>query len=475
MLEGLVDDNPTGETGTPEWWLQKLCKAQKARLGQLRRLDAYYEGDHPLEFATEQFREAFGGLFREFSDNWCESVVNATAERLEVTGFRFGDTKDADADAWRIWQANGLDTESGIAHTEALVLAECYALVWPDEERPDTPRVTIEHPTQMIAAAKATDRRQVAAALKWYVDDEGFEVAYLYLPETVHRYRSATKTRSGLRDWSSTRWVPDDRDNAEDPAEQPNPVAPTVPVVRIQNRPRLVKPPRSEIANVIPLQDATNKLFADMMVASEFAADAQRYMLGWEPDLDPKTNQPLPPPWKKKDRLWFVPQTESDEHPVQVGQFEASDLNNYIQAIELVVNHIASQTRTPPHYLSPSADRLSGESVKASESGLISKVKQRMIPFGEAWEQVLRLCFKLLGDPRADFAAAQTIWADPELRSDAELADAAMKRKALGLPMRPVLEFLQYTPTEIERIESELATDALFAPTPEPPPVPVPA
>ena len=45
-------------------------------------LEAYYDGEHPLQFATAKFREAFGNLFSAFADNWCEIVVDAPVERL---------------------------------------------------------------------------------------------------------------------------------------------------------------------------------------------------------------------------------------------------------------------------------------------------------------------------------------------------------------------------------------------------------
>lgn len=449
-------------THSPEWWLKRLTEEQHSRLPQLRKLDDYYSGDHPLIFATQQFREAFGGLFDDFSDNWCESVVNAVDERLDVTGFRFGKDDKTDDEAWEIWQRNGLDTESKIAHTEALVFAECYALIWPDEN--GKAKVTIEHPMQMIVARKANDRNQIAAALKWYIDDDNYEIAYLYLPDKVYRWRSRTTTRSqALRSYSGTRWVPEDRDEAEDPAEQDNPLAPVVPVVPIANKPRLVKPARSEIETIIPLQDGINKLWCDMFVASEYTADGQRYMLGWEPDFD-ENGQAKPPPWNRKDRFWFVPQTDKEEHSVTIGQFTPGDLTGFFKGIELGVNHVASQSRTPPHYLSPSADRLSGESIKASESGLVSKVRARMVVFGEAWELVLRLCFRLEGnEARAEFLAAETVWRDPEIRSDAEIVDAVTKKRALGVPLAQCFEDLGYTPGQVSRFPAMLAAETMVA------------
>lgn len=475
MLDETAEDIGDANTpNTPMWWLKRLSEKQMGRLPKLQNLDRYYEGDQPLQFASEKYRSAFGGLFRELADNWCESVVNATEEKLNVVGFRFGPTADADQEAWRIWQANGLDLESQVAHIEALVLSECYGLVWPNINDPDTPLITVEHPTQMVTWPKANNRREVAAAMKRYVDDDGYEIAYLYLPELVYRFRSTTKSKSGLREFTIGRWVLEDRDDAPDPGVQPNPLAPVVPVVPIQNRPRLVKPPRSEIENVIPLQDAVNKLWCDMLLDSEFSAYTQRYVLGWEPDVDPDTNQPIAPPWKQQDRLWFFPPADDGESQMSVGTFPAADLAGFLKAIELCVNHIASQTRTPPHYLSPSADRLSGESIKASESGLIAKVRRRMVPFGEAWEQMLRLCFRLKGDQeRANFEGAETIWLDPEQATEGELTDAAQKLRAMGIPLEFVLEFLRKTPTEIQRIMTAVAAEALLAPEP-PPPEPVP-
>jgi hypothetical protein len=67
--------------------------------------DAYYEGDQTLALVTRKFRDAYGALFQDLTDNYMQLVVEAPAERLRVQGFRFGNDQDADTDAWRIWQA----------------------------------------------------------------------------------------------------------------------------------------------------------------------------------------------------------------------------------------------------------------------------------------------------------------------------------------------------------------------------------
>ena len=82
---------------------QLLIKLQN-READLKKLQDYYDGRHRLAFSSQKFRNAFGGLFSAFADNWMPLVVDAVEERLNVEGFRYGDDPDADKDAWAIWQ-----------------------------------------------------------------------------------------------------------------------------------------------------------------------------------------------------------------------------------------------------------------------------------------------------------------------------------------------------------------------------------
>ena len=112
------------EMGSPEWWLRRLHKELIERRPALQSATDYYDGAHNLSFQSKRFREAFGGLFDAFADNWCEVVVDASEERLNVEGFRVGDDVAGDTDAWRIWQANDMDGQIQLAHTDELRAAE---------------------------------------------------------------------------------------------------------------------------------------------------------------------------------------------------------------------------------------------------------------------------------------------------------------------------------------------------------------
>jgi hypothetical protein len=102
----------------PAEWRDLLVQRLDWRWNELHVYDAYYEGDQRLRYATQKFADVYGGLFRALADNWCQIVVDSSVERLRVQGFRFGDQQEADKDAWDIWQANGLDGESNMLHTE---------------------------------------------------------------------------------------------------------------------------------------------------------------------------------------------------------------------------------------------------------------------------------------------------------------------------------------------------------------------
>jgi hypothetical protein len=430
---------------TPLEWMKRLEKKLNADQRDLSIYNDYYEGRHPLSFVTPKFRDAFGLSFREFADNWCQVVPDAVEERLNVEGFRVGSSAAADKRAWRIWQANQLDSESQLAHTEALINGRCYILVWEDPDDPKVPAITVEHPTEMALITASGNRRRRLAALKRWVDDSGYVFGTLYLPDGLYKFQSENKVRSTTLTGTRS-WVP--RQGVD--AELDNPLG-VVPVIPLENRPRLLGCGVSEIANVIPIQAGINKLVMDMFVAAEFAAAPQRWATGLEIPKDPLTGQPIEMFKTMLDRFWNNPDKEG-----KFGAFPTADLGNFVNVIEMLVMHVASQSRTPPHYFNSFKGQFpSGESIKSAETGLVAKTRRKMRPFGEAWEEVMRLGFLVIGDSRrARVTDSQTIWADPESRSESEHIDALLKQKAFGVPDEILWEKAGYSPLEIERMKA---------------------
>lgn len=456
---------------SPGWWLHRLHKELVERRPVISTAVNYYDGIHNLEYASKKFKETFGNLFAPFADNWCGIVADAVEERLNVTGFRVDATdEEGDKEAWDLWQRSQMDAQSQMAHQASIVTGVAYAVPW-FSDVDGTPEMTVESPMNTIVACHPKIRRRRQAGLRVWRDDTGYEHAELFLPESVYQLRSLTPHQSDDLLVSDTiQWTVDpDAKNVDVSGAMVNPLG-LVPVVELLNNPRLVTArsvgwgAHSEIRNVIPLQNAANKLFADLLAVSEENTLPARYAEGYEPDVDPVTKQPRPPAFAKgPGTFWWL-----EDEQAKFGQFQPSSLDGVIAAIDMTIQHIASISRTPPHYLNSSADRLSGESIKAAETGLVSKVKRKWRPLGEAWEETVRILGVIAGDPRlADAERMETIWSDPESHTESEHVDAVSKKVAIGVPWRQAMEDLDYSPEEILRMEAERASDALLQPLPQ--------
>lgn len=447
-----TSDSTLPNTGTPEWWRDRLFAELCARRFAYALYEAYYDGQHRLAFATSKFREAFATLFSAFADNWCEIVVDASVERIRVDGFRFGSEKGQEADeaAWRIWQRNSMDAESHLAHTEACKLGVAYVAVLPDPDDDGEAILQVEHPSCCIVEIDPGHPKRRRAALRHWLDDvEGVEYAVLYTPEWVYWWqREASTARRQAGGWVAT--------SGSGPTATPG----IVPIVPLANKQRLRdRRGASDLRCMIPLQDGVNKLITDMLVASEFAAFRQRWVTGIDIPIDPNTGAPIATFKAAVDRVWT-----SADPGTRFGEFDVTPLANYVEASEALIRHIAAQTRTPPHYLIGQIVNASGDALKAAETGLVAKVRSKHLSFGEGWEEALRIAFLLEGDEsRATAYDAMTIWKNPEHRSEAEVTDAAVKRASIGVPQEQLWKDIGYEPTEIARFKEMRAEEVFLA------------
>lgn len=456
--------------------LKTLGEALDVRATRIRKYEDYYDGKQRLAFATSKFRQAFGGLFGAFADNFCDLIVDAVEERLDVEGFRIGagtltgkmgrsvkvsDDKDGDNAAWAMWQRNQLDAYSQIAHNEALVKEISYICVGPDDKDPNLAKITVESPYSTIVAYETGSYTERKVALKRWIDDDGYQRATLYWPDRIEKYITREKVQAG-GSLSTPIWTPRTEPDEDWPLSHKLGVVPIVPLI---NRPRLDGTGRSEIKSAISIQDAINKLVMDMIVASEFSAYRQRTATGIEIEIDEVTGEPTEQFAANIARVWA-----SENENAKFGTLEASDLSPFVAGVEMLIQHLASETRTPYHYfLQHGGQPPSGESLRASEAGLTFKSKRRQRYFGEGWEEVVRIGFLVQGDRKrgADFAS-ETIWRDPETRSEAAHIDGLTKLSSIGVPQEQLWEDAGYTPVQIARFKEMRAQEPQVQP---PPPV----
>jgi len=424
---------------SPPWWLKQLHRQLLKQREAFECYDAYYRGEPPRPpWVAEQAYESFKRLLHLTRSNYMGLVVDSTAERLQVEGFRIGDERGADAETWRIWQDNNLDNLSDQALLEALIGGCSFLLVAPPLVDGASPLVCAEHPTQAtVAYVPGTARTVPAAALKVWVDETTEQqFATLYLPDELYKFQAPKQVAGMPAD--RIQWQPREVPGEAWPA--PNPLR-EVPLVELANNPRLLTGGVSEIADVVSVQDRIAKTLVDRLMTQDYGAFPQRWATGY-PDTDGDGNRNVVD--VGHDRL-----VTSDVAETRFGQFDAAALDPYSAAKREDVKDIASRTRTPAQYLLGELSNVNGETLKASESGLVAKVRQRMRAFGDGLERAMLLARRAAGLP-AD-QQIETIWRNPEFRTEGELVDALVKMSTLGVPREALWERWGASQQEIGR------------------------
>jgi hypothetical protein len=239
------------------------------------------------------------------------------------------------------------------------------------------------------------------------------------------------------------------------PGEEPfvfaNPFG-EVPMVAFPNKPGLNGVGTSELRNIVPIQDAINKLNYDLLLASEFAAFPQKWAVNAPIEVGPDGK--VKSPWELGvDRILLAgpPEEGASGLETKFGQFEPAELANWINALESKLREIAVISRMPPHYLlGQSGVFPSGESLRAAETGLVQKAKDRWRDYAEPLEHAMRLAARMAG--HTDIAANESLkteWRDPETRTESEHLNALVQMATLGVPRQALWKRIPATPTEI--------------------------
>ena len=373
--------------------LDKLAGELRKRQPDISTFNDAYLGEHRLTFASEDFREYFGKRYQHFSDNWCGIVADAPHERLEVTGIRLKGDDSGDKALWESWRQNDADALSDLAFLDAIIAKRSFALVWGNDD--DEPTITWEHPSQCIVAYDPETRERVAGLKLWTDDDHEFATLYLKTEvwkwQRARGYVSTSKlvlpaSLTAVGGWSA-------REGVEQVV--PNPLG-KVALVEVPNRPRLMGEPVSDIAGTLAMQHAINLFWAQLFAASDEATLGQRVVIGAEMPTVPILNEDgvevgtRPIDLKKfaRDRaLWL------EDPASKIAQWAPANLEVFTNTIEIMVGHIAAQTRTPSHYLmiGGSIANVSGDAMKALETGLVMRTKEKTQHFGRAVRDVFEL------------------------------------------------------------------------------------
>lgn len=441
---------------------ERIYRRLNARRSATQTLEQYYGGDQPLTFATQEWKDANASRYADFSDNWCGTVVNAEAERLQPIGIA-NLPKRGEKLLWDQLQMNEFDAQFSQGAVTALTTGRTFVIVWDDGDGESL--VTFEHPSNVEIEYDWENPRRRKAALKTWVD-ESTEYATLYTADTLFKWKRDRPNTPNDRDSQAKQgktgsaadggWTSRFESDAEWIIDNPLGV---VPVVEVSNRPTLKGDPISEIAGVVPMQNAINLLWAYLFLAADYASMDARVMLSTAPPMIPildsagKKVGERPVEMKDLREKRLITLTGDN---AKIDSWKAAALNIFTDTIEVAVGHIAAQTRTPPHYLvsNKGLSNLSGDALVAAEIGLVQKAGEFITFTDPQLREVLRLVALVKDDQKlADQARlAGIVWKDREKRSESQLSDALLKKSQMGYPFEYLLQEAGKSPTEIRTI-----------------------
>jgi hypothetical protein len=474
-----IPDDAKG-VGGAAWWLHRLIGQLLLDRPRMLLMDRYYRGNAPIPKLPRELEVEYRRMLQQARSNFMGIVIDAPAERLNVQGFRPRGDEDADDTAWSWWNDNGMDVDVNLAITNALAMGRGYLLV----DRPaneDRPRVQVEDPRMAMVEMDPANRQRRAAGLRLWNDNWHDRVmADVWIDGDTCYHFAAKSNRVLLSTLWPQPWEPAFRIDdtqvrytdlvlREEPASTVDewfsswvaldydpPTAKEVPLVPLVNRPSTLKVPdgESEIDDVYLTQSRINEMIFNLMLAAWTAAYQQKWATGIDIPTDPKTGEPVQAYKSAVDRVWADTSPEA-----RFGAFPATDLKNYIAAVDNDVQHIAVQTRTPRHYFLQQGQSPSGDAIKSAEAGLVAKVLEKQKLYGRSFAEVIRL-YQTLSDTTV--RPVEVIWADPEFRTLAELTDSVIKQKAAEIiPLRVAREQLGHSPSAIQRMEALDAQEAL--------------
>jgi hypothetical protein len=363
---------------------------QKGARVQLYR--KYEEGEHRSGITDQMSKmlrltaEANG--INDFNDNYCEVVVEKMAGRLHLAEITTGDAGLDKTWLSPILELNKWDSLQGLAFRGAVRDGDSYVMIdpvslkWSCEAAFDTD-------TGVVSLSEQGSSTPYWAAKLWYDSVPGVDAVtvqiVVYQPDRVSYWWG----EAGNNEVQPLDIVPvtipeglTEEDIALIPATtNVRPWPPSrVPVVHFINKAsNYSSEGRSELRVVIPLQDALNRTLHSMVMASEFTAFRLKWAIGIEIDANgivpgAVVNLVLS---DENDKVITEP-TEAQAaflKAVRVGEFEATEMGQYIEQIDKFAKEVSQVSQTPIYGVTTQGV-LSGEALKQLEIGLIGKCER---------------------------------------------------------------------------------------------------
>lgn len=416
--------------------LADLLGTLENRRGKLHRLRQHWNGESPAAFLSKDSRDALDDRVARLSVNFPALVVRSMADRLKLRGFRHAGQQGTDETAGRLMRQTDLHNVAELVHTDRQLYGAAYCTVWTTADG-SRPVALADSPWSAAAKIDPATGETLAAVRTWVAGKSAYAV--LFTPDTVRRYTADVADGGTITE--ATNWAESKGD------DNPLGVVPVVPFIRRAHSDDYTG--TSAVADILDLTDAVSKALADAMVVSEYYAKPRRWATGLEIEEDEDGN-PVDPFGSGR----FL-QSESPE--TKFGQLTASAPTGQTDLVATLTQNIGALTGLPPHYLGLHGDQpANADSVRAAEAQLVSGAYSEQRQLSRPWADVAALLLAVASETDPSEYDVATEWESPEVKTPAQAADAAVKLRDIGVPLRHLLAHpLDYTPHEVDSIMAE--------------------
>lgn len=348
--------------------------------------------------------------------NWCRVMVDTIENRQDVKAILLPGEERANDRLRAIWEANNLDSDLTLLNLDRMIYGRYFLSVGANEDDESLPLVTVESPRQMTVRIDPR-KRVIEAALRLYGRSEGDpepKLGTLYLPNVTVWIEKGDKG-----------WVEVDRDVHN---------LGRVPVIAGFNRRRSGEwLGRSQMADIIPVVDAAARTLTNLQLAVETHAVPQKWVLGVSKgDFVGKDGQPLPEWLAYYSAIWA-----NQNKDAKVGQFDASDLKNFHETVNLYGQLASTVTGFPARYFGQFTTNPPAEgAIRADENQMVKSIERQNTQVGTALGWAMGLAWRFATGEWVDGNRIATEWFDPGTPTLSQREDALSKRRASGVLSR---------------------------------------
>jgi hypothetical protein len=407
--------------------LTKAFDALSAKKRHYDKLYQYYDGDQPLMYLASRLNAIFKGLDAYFAENWCSVVINAPKERIAFKRWETGNAalqKILD----KVYEENQFETDIDDVAEAMMITSEGFQIAWPDG---DDMEVYYNDPRMVQVFYDPEKPRQIKYAAKKWTNEKGYTRITLYYADQIERYVSTGKDPENGTQFRLLEKGIVTHDYGR------------VPVFHY----RLNKRGISDLKDVIPLQNGINKLLNDMMVASEFSSFRQRFIISQGEIKGKLSSEP--------GALWEIPAGDGIGQQTQVGEFAATELQNYIKGIDRFASSIGVLSRTPKHFFYQQGGDPSGEALIAMEAPLNKKTQDRIDRMVPVLKDIAMFTAQVNGI-EVERSDIRVVFEKPETIQPLTLAQVIQTEVTSGIPLQTSLRWRGRTDAEIKKVLEEV-------------------